>query len=97
MLLGPNEAGKTTRIRVLTGVIALTAGEVWLGPMRLRDLRRRAIARQCAYLPQQTGTSFDVRVEDVVALGRYPHLGTWGGRYRRPTTSGLPGHWTGSG
>jgi iron complex transport system ATP-binding protein len=82
VLLGPNGAGKTTLIRVLAGILPATAGEVYLGSLRLRDLGRSAIARQCAYLPQQTGTGFELRVEDVIALGRYPHVGMWGGLSR---------------
>lgn len=78
VLLGPNGAGKTTLIRVLAGVIAPAAGEVLLGDRPLASLRRSAIARACAYLPQQTGITFDLRVEDAVALGRYPHVGSWG-------------------
>lgn len=78
VLLGPNGAGKTTLLRVLAGVLAPTAGEVQLGGQPLGRLSRTAIARRCAYLPQQGGTSFALRVEDVVALGRYPHLGGWG-------------------
>ena len=82
VLLGPNGAGKTTLIRVLAGILPATHGDVALGSRRLRDLGRSAIARQCAYLPQQTGTAFALRVEDVVMLGRYPHVGTWGGLAR---------------
>ncbi|MBV8318636.1 MAG: ABC transporter ATP-binding protein [Planctomycetaceae bacterium] len=82
VLLGPNGAGKTTLIRVLAGILPATVGDVYLGSLRLREQGRSAIARQCAYLPQQTGTSFEMRVEDVVALGRYPHVGTWGGLSR---------------
>ena len=82
VLLGPNGAGKTTLIRVLAGILPATHGDVALGSRRLPDLGRSAIARQCAYLPQQTGTAFALRVEDVVMLGRYPHVGTWGGLAR---------------
>jgi iron complex transport system ATP-binding protein len=40
-------------------------------------MSRSRFARLCAYLPQQTNTDFEIRVEDAVALGRYPHLGSW--------------------
>jgi iron complex transport system ATP-binding protein len=81
-LLGPNGAGKTTLIRVLAGILPVTEGEVELGSRRLGELGRSALARQCAYLPQQMDTRFEVRVEDVVALGRYPHLQAWRGLTR---------------
>jgi ABC-type cobalamin/Fe3+-siderophores transport system ATPase subunit len=78
VLLGPNGSGKTTLLRVLAGVIAPGAGVVRLGDVPLRSLGRAAVARHCAYLPQQTGTDFEIKVEDAVALGRYPHIGSWG-------------------
>ncbi len=79
VLLGPNGAGKTTLIRVLAGVLAPAAGQVRFGAERLADLDRRAAARKCAYLPQQTPVGFDLRVADAVLLGRYPHVGLWRG------------------
>lgn len=81
-LLGPNGAGKTTLIRSLAGIVPASSGDVYLGTQRLRTLGRSAVARVCGYLPQHTGTSFEIQVQDVVALGRYPHLGTWRGLSR---------------
>jgi iron complex transport system ATP-binding protein len=76
-LLGPNGSGKTTLLRVLAGALTPTAGEVYLGDRPLRHLGRAASARQCAYLPQHMRPTFDLGTEDVVALGRYPHVGPW--------------------
>jgi iron complex transport system ATP-binding protein len=78
VLLGPNGSGKTTMIRALAGVISPNSGSVHLDATPLSSLSRSAAARQCAYLPQHTATDFAIRVEDAVALGRYPHLGSWG-------------------
>ena len=82
VLLGPNGAGKTTLMRVLAGILRPSAGSVQLGADPLADLARTAVARQIAYLPQQTASQFAVTVEDVVGLGRYPYAGVWGGLSR---------------
>jgi iron complex transport system ATP-binding protein len=82
VLLGPNGSGKTTLIRVLAGVLKQTSGTVLLGGTPQYRLTRSEIARIVAYLPQQTNTTFAIRVEDAVALGRYPHTTAWGGMTR---------------
>jgi iron complex transport system ATP-binding protein len=78
VLLGPNGSGKTTLIRAMAGVISPTQGEIHLGIVPLRKMGRSAVARQCAYLPQQTNTDFEIRVDDAVAWGRYSHIGSLG-------------------
>jgi iron complex transport system ATP-binding protein len=73
-IVGPNGAGKSSLLRIAAGVLAPDAGRVTLQGRPMADLRRREIARVLAYLPQDTPSLYDYTVEDVVAMGRYPHL-----------------------
>ena len=73
-VIGPNGSGKSTLLRLGAGVLAPTSGRVLLGGRELAPLARREVARVLGYLPQQVASEFDYRVEEVVAMGRYPHL-----------------------
>lgn len=78
-LLGPNGSGKSTLLKLLAGTRRPTLGTVTLDDVPLRELRRRDIARRIAQVDQHSDTEVDLRVADVVALGRTPHRGVWGG------------------
>lgn len=73
-IIGPNGSGKTTLLRLGAGVLRPEAGAVHLAGRDIRDLSRRRIARLLGYLPQHVTSGFDYRVEEVVAMGRFPHL-----------------------
>jgi len=73
-IIGPNGSGKSTLLRIGAGVSAPQAGRVLLGGRELARLPRRETARELGYLPQQVVSEFDYRVEEVVAMGRFPHL-----------------------
>jgi len=73
-IIGPNGSGKSTLLRLGAGVLAPRSGRVVLEGRELRGLSRREIARALGYLPQDVASEFDYRVEEVVAMGRFPHL-----------------------
>jgi iron complex transport system ATP-binding protein len=75
-LLGPNGAGKSTLLQLLLGILSPASGTVLLDGRPLAEWTRRDIARRVGVVPQgETEPLFSVR--EIVAMGRYPHLGPW--------------------
>jgi len=72
-IVGPNGAGKSTLLRLVTGLLAPSAGEIHVAGQPLRSLSRESIARRIAVVPQLASLPFSARVEEVVALGRLPY------------------------
>jgi len=77
-VVGPNGSGKTTLISLLCGLLKPGSGEVTLRGKPLGDYSRRELSLLVAVVPQATETVFPYTVEEMVAMGRYPHL-KWGG------------------
>ena len=74
-LLGPNGSGKTTLVRIMAGMLRPDSGRVTLDGASVSEMPRRDLARRVALVPQETRTTFDFSVIDMVLMGRYPHLG----------------------
>ncbi|HWM93586.1 MAG TPA: ABC transporter ATP-binding protein [Thermoanaerobaculia bacterium] len=75
-VVGPNGSGKTTLLRCLTGLLRPSAGELRYEGRSFATLTRRELARRIAYVPQIRPSRVPLSVEEVVLLGRYPHLST---------------------
>ncbi len=71
-IVGPNGAGKSTLLKAMAGLLPLQ-GRVFLLDQELLAIGRRARAQHLSWLGQNEITSDDLRVWDVVMLGRLPH------------------------
>ena len=71
-VVGPNGAGKSTLLKALAGLVP-HEGQVWWQGQDRGQLSRRARAQQLSWLGQGESTTLDLRVWDVVMLGRLPH------------------------
>ena len=76
-VLGPNGCGKTTLLKCCAGLLPLAEGEVRVGDVALGGLDRRAIARRIGFVPQSHDVVFPYSVQEVVLMGRTPHLSPW--------------------
>jgi iron complex transport system ATP-binding protein len=71
-IVGPNGAGKSTLLKAMAGLLP-SSGSIFLFDQTLMALGRKRRAQQLAWLGQNESTSDDLRVWDVVMLGRMPH------------------------
>lgn len=74
-LLGRNGCGKTTALRLITGTLRAHSGEIRVGGRARAAWSRRELARHLALVPQELEVAFDFSVEELVLLGRSPHVG----------------------
>ncbi len=77
-IVGPNGSGKTTLLRLLSGVLRPSGGSVSVLGRPVTEYPRRELAQLVAVVPQGGGTVFPYTVEEMVGMGRMPHL-TWSG------------------
>jgi iron complex transport system ATP-binding protein len=76
-LLGANGSGKSTMLRVLSGVLPASAGRVEMFGRPVEAWDRGELARHVTVLPQGMELPPGFRVAEVVALGRIPHARSW--------------------
>jgi iron complex transport system ATP-binding protein len=77
-IVGPNGSGKTTLLRLLSGVVRPSGGAIDIFGRPLANCSRRELAQLIAVVPQGGGAVFPYTVEEMVGMGRMPHLG-WSG------------------
>ncbi|MDV7393834.1 ATP-binding cassette domain-containing protein, partial [Arthrospira platensis SPKY1] len=74
-IIGPNGAGKSTLLKILSAAFLPDSGLVLLDEKPIATMAAEDLAKRRAVLSQESLLQFDFTVEEVVLLGRIPHLG----------------------
>ncbi|MEG1189681.1 MAG: ABC transporter ATP-binding protein [Cetobacterium sp.] len=73
-IIGPNGSGKSTLLKSINGINKVSRGEILLNQKSIYSYDEKELARNISFMSQNTNIAFDFPCEDVVMLGRYPHL-----------------------
>lgn len=76
-IIGPNGSGKTTLLNVVDGILAPQEGKIWINNIPCGKLKRENLAKIIAVVPQEAMMIFPFTVQEIVLMGRAPHLGRW--------------------
>jgi iron complex transport system ATP-binding protein len=74
-ILGPNGSGKSTLLNLIDGIRLPCEGEIRLKGIAPGKMQRKDVARLVAVVPQEASWVFPLTVEEVVLMGRTPHIG----------------------
>ncbi len=77
-VFGPNGSGKTTLLKCCTGVLSPSHGNIYLQNKPVHTLSCKERGRNIAYVPQEHRLSFPFTVQEIILMGRTPHLGGLG-------------------
>ena len=77
-IIGPNGSGKSTLLRIAAGILRPLKGSIFLKGSNMNQMDRRAVARIMGYLPQDLSSVYDLTIESIVRMGRYPHIRGFG-------------------
>ncbi len=72
--IGPNGSGKTTILKSLARYLKPQKGHVYLEDKDIFKLNTKSVAKKIAVLPQVKSASGDLKVQNLIEYGRYPHL-----------------------
>jgi iron complex transport system ATP-binding protein len=82
-VLGRNGSGKTTLLSCLAGILRPENGKILVNGENLHQLSHAERARRISLIPQIHTPTFSYSVEEMVMMGRAPHLGWLGSPSRK--------------
>ena len=73
-ILGPNGSGKSTLLKTIYRQLKPDSGQILLDGKSLDQVSLKETAKEMAVVTQFNALQFDCTVEEIVMLGRTPHL-----------------------
>ena len=71
-IVGPNGAGKSTALKLMSGDLLPTEGSISINKKNINAYKAIELARLRSVLPQHTFPAFELKVWELVQLGRAP-------------------------
>ncbi|WP_028829526.1 ABC transporter ATP-binding protein [Proteocatella sphenisci] len=78
-ILGPNGSGKTTLLKSISNMIETRKNTVWVDGQDVFLMKAKERARLMSVVPQNTDVVYEFTCQDVVMMGRYPHVSRFKG------------------
>ncbi|EQB37205.1 ABC transporter ATP-binding protein [Virgibacillus sp. CM-4] len=72
-IIGPNGCGKSTLLKTMGRILKQRNGKVFLQEKDLNRIPTKKIAKHLSLLPQNPIAPNELKVEELITYGRYPH------------------------
>ncbi|WP_129595812.1 heme ABC transporter ATP-binding protein [Anaerophilus nitritogenes] len=73
-IIGPNGSGKSTLLKNISSLLKPESGNIKIGEIDIHKISSKEIAKIIAVVPQETNIEFRFTTEDIVSMGRSPHI-----------------------
>jgi iron complex transport system ATP-binding protein len=73
-IVGPNGSGKTTLLKIINGILFPVSGRMVVDGRDTTQWSRPELAKTVAIVPQENLSVFPFYAEEIVLMGRFPHL-----------------------
>ena len=72
-IIGPNGCGKSTLLKTIGRILKKEHGDIYLQEQNMQSMSTKEIAQKLAMLSQSPSAPFQLKVEELISYGRYPH------------------------
>ncbi len=73
-IIGPNGSGKSTLLKLISRALPIKDGRVMFEEEDIQHMSLKKLSQKIAFVPQDTMINFPFTVEEIVLMGRIPHL-----------------------